>query len=81
MALSHQQKQQVIDYLQENARAECPLCEGHFEIHDRLLMPQAFEHGETERGGGIPLVIGTCGNCGNTQFFSAEVVGIDLNEA
>lgn len=76
MALDQTQKQTILNHLQRHVQGGCPICGGEMGIEDNLVVAPLYEGGDM-RAGGVPSVIISCEDCGNIQFFAAEIVGID----
>lgn len=77
MALDDDQRQTVLNHLQQNVQGGCPACGGEMGVHDQVLLPPLLEDGNMQVGSGLPSVVAVCRSCGNVQFFAAEVVGVD----
>jgi hypothetical protein len=79
--LTQEQKERVVRWISEKSGMQapkCPVCrERQWSIADDLVAPPVFAGGGIVLGGAsYPAAMLICGNCGNTQFLNAVIMGI-----
>lgn len=80
MKLSENERQELSDYVDGIAKPApvCALCRGtNWDISTEVFKLTQFQERSGETA--LPLCVLVCGNCGNTLFIDARVVGLDLN--
>lgn len=76
--LSQGEKQRIADWLNRKGVRNCSVCSANqWTIADHLVAPNTFHGGGLVLGGAsYPQAMLICGNCSNTLYFNAVMMGI-----
>ena len=84
MKLSKKQTKDILKKLDFLKESDCIVCHSKtWLINDKIFELREFSGGKVVFSSGtsiLPLISVTCSNCGNTIFFSAVTLGLNIKK-